>query len=215
MFSYDGKWRQEPLSLPDPNLSKTTTAMLAALHDPSDAATWAEFDARYRPVLIGFARNLGLADADAADVAQDTLARFLEQYREGKYERERGRLGAWLVGIARYRVLDLRRKHGRRPLRGESAMIDLNDDKGLTEVWEDERRKAILRQSMGRLRSGSRTDEKTIRAFEMLFVHGMTPQAVADELEMTVQGVYVAKSRVAERLQKIVGEIEAEFDEEA
>ena len=32
---------------------------------------------------------------------------------------------------------------------------------------------------------------------------------------MTVQGVYVAKSRVAERLQKIVGEIEAEFDEEA
>ena len=93
-------------------------------------------------------------------------------------------------------------------------MIDLDDDKGLTEIWEDERRKAILRQSMDRLRSGSRTDERTIRAFEMLFVHGMTPQAVADELEMSVQSVYVAKSRIAERLQKIVQEIEAEFDEE-
>ena len=122
--------------------------MLQALHDPHDVATWQEFDTRYRPVLIGFARNFGLDDADAADVAQDTLTRFLEQYRDGRYERERGRLGAWLVGIARYRILDLRRKHGRRPLRGESAMIDLDDDKGLTEIWEDERRKAILRQSV-------------------------------------------------------------------
>ena len=199
----------------DPNLSRTTTAMLEALHNPSDVAAWSEFDTRYRPVLIGFARNLGLDDADAADVAQETLTRFLEQYRDGRYQRERGRLGAWLVGIARYRILDLRRKHGKRALRGESAMIDLDDEKGLTEVWEDERRKTILRQAMDLLRSGSRTDEKTIRAFEMLFVHGMNPQAVADELEMTVQGVYVAKSRIAERLQKLVSQIEQEFDEDA
>ena len=189
--------------------------MLEALHNPSDVAAWSEFDTRYRPVLIGFARNLGLDDADAADVAQETLTRFLEQYRDGRYQRERGRLGAWLVGIARYRILDLRRKHGKRALRGESAMIDLDDEKGLTEVWEDERRKTILRQAMDLLRSGSRTDEKTIRAFEMLFVHGMNPQAVADELEMTVQGVYVAKSRIAERLQKLVSQIEQEFDEDA
>ena len=203
------------MNLPDPNLSRTTTAMLDALHNPSDVAAWEEFDVRYRPVLIGFARNLGLDDADAADVAQETLTRFLEQYRDGRYQRERGRLGAWLVGIARYRILDLRRKHGRRPLRGESAMIDLDDEKGMTEVWDEERRKAVLRQAMDRLRSGSRTDEKTIRAFEMLFVHGMNPQAVADELEMSVQGVYVAKSRIAERLQKLVTQIEQEFDEDA
>ena len=128
--------------------------------------------------------------------------------------RERGRLGAWLVGIARYRILDLRRKHGKRALRGESAMVDMDDDMGLTQVWEEERRKAILRQAMDQLRSSGRSDEKTIRAFEMLFIHSMSPQAVAEELEMTVQGVYVAKSRVAERLQTIVKHIEDEFDEE-
>lgn len=188
--------------------------MLHALHDPDAAGVWDEFDARYRPVLIGFARNLGLDDADAADVAQDTLTRFLEQYRDGKYERDRGRLGAWLVGIARYRILDLHRKHGKRALRGESAMVDMDDEMGLTQVWEEERRKTILRQAMDQLRSSGRSDEKTIRAFEMLFIHSMTPQAVAEELEMTVQGVYVAKSRVAERLQVIVKNIENDFDEE-
>ena len=202
------------MTTPDPNASRTTTAMLHALHDPDAAGVWDEFDARYRPVLIGFARNLGLDDADAADVAQDTLTRFLEQYRDGKYERDRGRLGAWLVGIARYRVLDLRRKHGKRALRGESAMVDMDDEMGLTQVWEEERRKTILRQAMDQLRSSGRSDEKTIRAFEMLFIYSMTPQAVAEELEMTVQGVYVAKSRVAERLQVIVKNIENDFDEE-
>ena len=87
----------------DPNLSKTTTAMLDALHNPSDVATWEEFDQRYRPVLIGFARNLGLDDADAADVAQDTLARFLEQYRDGKYERDREEVRR-SAGVARRRA---------------------------------------------------------------------------------------------------------------
>ena len=71
----------------DPNNSRTTTAMLAALHDPAATAAWEAFDARYRPILHGFARNLGLSDEEAADVAQETIARFVEQYREGRYDR--------------------------------------------------------------------------------------------------------------------------------
>ena len=56
-----------------PDQSRTTSAMLAALHDPKAEEAWAVFDARYRPVLIGFARNLGLSDEEAADVAQEVV----------------------------------------------------------------------------------------------------------------------------------------------
>lgn len=199
----------------DPAVSRTTTAMLAALHDPAATAAWEAFDARYRPILHGFARNLGLSDEEAADVAQETLARFVEQYRDGRYDRERGRLGAWLVGIARYRVLDVRRGHGRRPLRGESAMIDLDDDRSLGDLWEKQRRARIAELAMKRLRDTGRGDPKTLEAFELLMVHGLAPAVVAEQLDMPVQSVYVAKSRVAERLQRLVGEIESEFDEAA
>lgn len=199
----------------DPAVSRTTTAMLAALHDPAATAAWEAFDARYRPVLHGFARNLGLSDEEAADVAQETLARFVEQYRDGRYDRERGRLGAWLVGIARYRVLDVRRGHGRRPLRGESAMIDLDDDRSLGDLWEKQRRTRIAELAMTRLRDTGRGDPRTLEAFEMLMVHGLAAPVVAEQLGMPIQSVYVAKSRIAERLQKLVGEIEAEFDEAA
>ena len=36
---------------------------------------------------------------------------------------------------------------------------------------------------------------------------------LAEQLEMPIQSVYVAKSRTAERLQRLVSEIEADFDE--
>ncbi|MCP4836304.1 MAG: sigma-70 family RNA polymerase sigma factor [Phycisphaera sp.] len=199
----------------DPEESRTTTEMLAALHDPDEVAAWEVFDARYRPVLVGFARNLGLDAEESADVAQETIARFVEQYREGRYDRERGRLGAWLVGIARYRILDVRRAHGRRALRGDSAMVDMDDDASLSSVWEAERRTRIIGIAMERLRAAGRTDSRTIEAFELLMVHGLTAAVVAEQLGMPVQSVYVAKSRIAARLQDLVAEVESEFDEEA
>ena len=196
-----------------PDQSRTTSAMLAALHDPKAEEAWSAFDSRYRPILIGFARNLGLSDEEAADVAQETITRFVEQYREGRYDRARGRLGAWLVGIARYRVLDQHRANGRRALRGESAMVDLDDEASISEVWETQRRARILDLAMSRLRDGGRTDPRTIEAFELLMVHGLSAATVAEQLDMPVQSVYVAKSRVAARLQAMVAEVEADFDE--
>ncbi|MDG2030487.1 MAG: RNA polymerase sigma factor [Phycisphaerales bacterium] len=198
------------------DINRTTTAMLDALHDAGNADVWEQFDRRYRPILIGFARNLGLTDQDAADIAQETLARFLSEYRDGRYDREKGRLGAWLVGIARYRILDLRRRSaGKYQLAGESAIMDLDDEKNLSRVWEDERRHAVLRIAMEELQENSRTDPKTIKVFEMLMVHSVPPQVVADELEISVHDVYLAKSRVAQRLRKIVERIESEYDDDA
>ena len=58
-------------------LTRPTTALLEALLDPADDEIWQDFDRRYRPILIAFARRLGLPDEDAADAAHDTLLRIL------------------------------------------------------------------------------------------------------------------------------------------
>ena len=190
--------------------------MLEALQDPQQQAAWEAFDRRYRPILVGFARNLGLVEEDAADVAQETLARFVIEYRDGRYDRDRGRLGAWLVGIARYRVLDHHRKRaGKRQLVGESAIVDLDDQAQLSRIWEEERRRSVLRTAMDELQSNTRTNPKTIKVFELLMVHGLSSQNVAEQLEMTVHDVYIAKSRVAQRLRSIVERLESEYDDAA
>ena len=84
----------------------TTTALLEGLFDPANQELWRHFDERYRPVIIAFARRLGVEPTDAADIAQETLVQFLRDYREGKYDRNRGRLHCWIIGIAKHRIAD-------------------------------------------------------------------------------------------------------------
>jgi DNA-directed RNA polymerase specialized sigma24 family protein len=94
-------------------------------------------------------------------------------------------------------------------------MVDLDDERSLGDLWDRERRGRIAELAMSRLRESSRSDPRTLEAFEMLMVHGLTPAVVSEQLDMPIQSVYVAKSRTAERLQKLVAEIESEFDEAA
>ena len=146
----------------------TTTALLEALRDPGNEAVWREFDDRYRPIIFGFVRRLGFGNEDAADLAQETLTRVVQDHRAGKYDRERGRLRFWIIGIVKHRVADLRRDRAkRREWRGESAIIELPDEDSLTADWEAERKRAILLQAVAELREQTKLNAKTILAFEL------------------------------------------------
>ena len=197
-------------------VTRTTTALLDGLVDPANDEVWRSFDERYRPILVGFAVRLGLDHADACDVAQETLLRFVREYREGRYDRQRGRLRSWLVSMASSRAATMRRREvSRREARGESAIIDLSDQASMSEAWEQERRRTILKRAFDELRSTSRTDPRTLQAFDLLFTQQMSPASVAAELGMSVHDVYLAKSRVAAKLREIVARLEGEFEGEA
>ena len=189
--------------------TRTTTALLEGLTDPADQETWRAFDARFRPILVGFGRRLGLTPEDAADAAQETLASFVRAYRGGKYQRERGRLRSWLIGIARHCVRDVQQARAARAReRGISAVADLPDEARMTQIWEAECEQEILRHSLAELRRQTKTDERTIRAFEMVAFGGQRAADVAAALDMTANDVYLAKHRCLKRLREIVAELE-------
>lgn len=187
------------------NFVNTTTALLDGLNDNGNVAAWDEFDRRYRPILIAFLRRMGLHGDDAADVAQETLTCFLQDYRRGRYDRGQGRLRSWLIGIARYRLADLRRDRGRqREYRGESAIADLPADADAEAVWDAEERRHIFEQAVLELKSTARFNEKTIDAFERVVLRQEPVDSVSSELGLTPQEIYNAKNRVVERLRTIV-----------
>lgn len=204
----------------------TTTELLESLKDAGNAAIWTQFDARYRPVLIGFARHLGLNHEDAADIAQQALLEFIRDYRAGRYERGKGRLSSWLISIARHRTIDLQRSMGRRRAVGGESVIDqlpaheetshptLQDPGTLSAIWESERRQAILAAALEHLRKNTKTNEKTLQAFELVAVRGVPPEAVARECGMSVDEVYVAKNRVTKQLRTVVDEMTRAYDED-
>lgn len=186
----------------------TTTRLLQGLFDPKDDAIWREFDARYRPVIYGLAMRLGLGPDDAADVAQATMVEFVRDYRRGGYDRDRGRLRAWIIGIARHQVSDaFKQRKRRRAIRGESAFAELPDDNRLMELWEAERERAILSKAMHALRATTKADPKTLQAFEMVAIQGVPAEAVALECNIEVAAVYRIKHRMTDRLRAIVTEL--------
>ena len=195
--------------------SRTTTAMLDELLDPANEVVWRDFVERYRPVLVSIGRRLGLGPEDAADAAQDTLARFVRAYRAGKYDRTRGRLSTWLIAIARRCIIDVHHAGAGRRERGLSAVGDLPDERELADLWRAECEREILRIAIERLRTETKSDERTIRIFELLVHHRREPASVAEELGVSRNDVYLAKHRTLERIRAIVERLEADWSDDA
>jgi len=193
--------------------SRTNTALLEALFDADSHQAWQELDTRLRGVLVGLARQVGLNEHDAADVAQETLLQFFRDYQARKYDRARGRLRSWILGIARHRIHDLLRlRAGRRENRGDSALLELPGEEELGSVWDAECRRAVLERALAELRTETRLDEKTIRAFERCALQQRPPAEVAADLELSVDSVYTAKNRCLSHLRVILARFNALYE---
>ncbi len=194
-------------------LEKTTTAMLQGLTDPDNDVVWREFDARFRPVIERFVRRMGLSEADASDVTQDTLIKFLHAYRAGRYDKQRGRLSSWIIKIARNCACDLLRASAAQGARrGASAFVEVPGENQLELIWREECRDALLEAALARLRAETRTEEQTIRIFEMLAVDGLSVQRVSQETGATPNDVYLAKHRCLKRLRAIVSDMSIAYE---
>ncbi|MCH2135585.1 MAG: sigma-70 family RNA polymerase sigma factor [Phycisphaerales bacterium] len=197
------------------DLSVTTSALLEGLCNSGDEAAWRGLDERYRPILIASGRRLGLSEADAVDVAQETMLRVLEGCRDGAYDRSKGRLRSWILTIARHRIIDLhRRRDVRKEAAGVSAVVELPDEGSIETCWSAEERAAILREALDALRSDSNLATDTIEAFELQVLHNRGAHQVAEHLGCTVNDVYLAKSRVTRRLKAMVETIETAWNDD-
>lgn len=197
------------------DVTRTTTMLLDGLGQLDDDAAWATVDRRYRPIVTGMARRLGVSDADAADVAQETMVRVLAEYRDGRYDRERGRLRTWILAIARTKIADVHRKRGvRKEARGESAILTTPTDAEMEDLWSTERRMVILRTALEELQSTSNIAARSIQAFEMLVFHQRSVEDVGATLDMTPNDVYLVRSRITKKLREVVAQLEAVYDED-
>lgn len=195
--------------------TRTTTRLLDALRDYSNEPAWEHIDSRYRPVLAGLARRLGLSEAEADEVAQQSLAEFVRAFREGRYDRTKGRLSSWILGIAHHITLNTIRQGRRAAAFGAAALAEIPDEDTLRSIWEDERDRAILARALGMLRDESAVEDRTLLAFELFAIRGVPVSEAATRCGMSADQVYVAKSRVTKRLRELVDRLTAAFEEDA
>jgi RNA polymerase sigma-70 factor (ECF subfamily) len=180
----------------------TTSTLLHQLRDFQDEGAWRRLVERFRAPIAGFAVDMGVSRDDAEDVAQEALMAFAQAFREGRYDRDRGRLSAWLFGIAYHRAARLLRRSSREPGREpEEAAAEIPDERWATTAW-DRRWQAHLLEECVRQAQREFAPE-IFRAFDLVVVRQRTPAEAASDLGIPVKAVYNAKHRVLQRIREL------------
>ncbi|GMU24920.1 MAG: hypothetical protein AMXMBFR13_49910 [Phycisphaerae bacterium] len=200
-----------------PNLTQTVTStfLLEGLREAGNDTVWAQFVERYRPLIVRYAQRLGLSETDAQDAAQQALIAFCTSYRDGKYQREQGRLRVWLFGIARNQIFNTRKRARRREVlvsddTSQTNFFDRQEqDDQFEAIWEEEWQQSLLRQCLEEIRKDF--DEKSLEAFELFAWKGWPAQKVADHLGMTPNAVFLVKHRVMKRIRELLPQMEEAF----
>jgi RNA polymerase sigma factor (sigma-70 family) len=203
---------QEQAAVALTTIGTTSTNLLEGLKKAENRTVWQQFVDRYRPLIFKYACRLGLRDEDAEDAAQQALLAFCTAYRDGKYDREKGRLRTWLFAIARNHIKNVHRQRPDREVQvvdqpDRTAFFDrLGDEDHWEKLWEEEWRQAVLRQCLEEIRQA--LEAKTVEAFELFAWKGWPAQRVANHLGMSENAVFLAKHKILKRIRELLPQME-------
>jgi RNA polymerase sigma-70 factor (ECF subfamily) len=174
------------------------------LRDIADTDSWQTFVKTYAPLIYSYCRHRGVQDADAADIAQEVLTQVAQSMRTFEYRPERGRFRDWLGTVTRHKMSRFLRQleRGPRAAGGDAALDNLSQavaPEADTE-WSAEFNAQVLRVSLERIRPLFEPD--TWRAFERVWKDNQPALETAQELSLSIDKVYAAKSRVLKRLRE-------------
>lgn len=185
-----------------PGFPTTRLSLLVRLKKPAAHAAWEEFVSIYQPAICRFARQRGLQQADAEDLAQNVLAAVAERIPDWRPDQERARFRTWLWRIASNQTITMLRRRKPDAARGGTTAVavlsDIEDPATDLELsYRREAFRALARQVRAEF------EEATWQAFWMTAVEGISIEETARSLARSTGSIYTARSRIIRRLQEL------------
>lgn len=194
-------------------MSETSASLLDSLRLQSDPDAWNRLVDLYTPLIRAWLRRHAgaLPDADADDVIQDVLTVVVRRLPEFTRGERVGSFRRWLRTITVNCLRDHWRGGRRRPqATGDSEFLQTLDqledpNSGLSREWDREHDQHVTQRLLEMIRP--QFEGKTWQAFRRVTLDGAAPDDVAAELGITVNAVFIAKSRILSRLRQEAGEL--------
>ncbi|MBK9127576.1 MAG: sigma-70 family RNA polymerase sigma factor [Phycisphaerales bacterium] len=200
--------------------SQSTSLTLLERGRRDDPAAWRALATRYAPYVLGLGQRLGLSEADAQELVQESLTALFLYLRklDEPFDRARGKFRALLAGIVRHKAADIRQQRLRQ-LRGagplpakDAASARPSGADAFDEAEEHEWRQNLLREALEQV---AREVEPTqFQAFTLVTLDGRPPAEVARLLGISRNAVYISKSRLIRRLREVLRRLERREDQE-
>jgi RNA polymerase sigma-70 factor (ECF subfamily) len=180
-------------------MNETSATLLQRLLDHGDDTAWTRLTQLYAPLIRA---NLGRhlpQEADVDDLVQQVFTVVLEKLPEFRHNGRPGAFRAWLRGICVNRVRMFWRTRPATVPDPEAALRQLEDpDSALSRQWDREHDEFVLRRALHLIEGEFKPT--TWQAFRRLALDNAEPEAVAAELGLSVNAVFIARSRVLRRL---------------
>ena len=187
-------------------MSQTSASLLGRLQADPQSPAWGRLVEIYEPLVRGWLRRHDVLTQDADDLVQEVMAVVVRRLPEFEHNRRPGAFRTWLRSIAVNCLRDQWRSRRRRPTAtGDSDFQELlaqleDPASGMSQLWDQEHDRHVTHRLLELLKG--EFEGRTWQAFSRVALDGLAPAAVAQELGMTVNAVFIAKSRVLARLRQ-------------
>lgn len=179
----------------------TRMSLLLRLRNRSDKLSWAQFHDRYGELLYRYARSRGAGHADAEDVVQEVEFALFKAMDGFEYDVRKGRFRGYLRCAVIHAMGRRAAKHAHeQPGLDPQTMENLADSDAGDEEWNREWQLHRLRWALREI--ASEIEPKTLEAFQMHVMNGVSVDDTAGRLNLGKASVYQAKSRVLKRVKE-------------
>jgi RNA polymerase sigma-70 factor (ECF subfamily) len=190
---------------------ETRHSLIQRLQDPGDDAAWEEFASIYRPIIVRIALRKQLQLDDAEDLAQQVLMLVLKNISKWKKDPTRARFRTWLQTVVRNAMINaLSRRPKDQASGGTTSLEQLHQSPDKADsLWFDlEWERQTLRWVAQQVRS--EFEPSTWTAFWDTAIEEWSAQEVAERIGKSVGAVYIARSRVMQRIKQKIAELDGD-----
>jgi RNA polymerase sigma-70 factor (ECF subfamily) len=189
---------------------KTRPSLLVRLRDTSDHEAWSQFVGIYTPLIFGFCRKRGLSETDAGDVTQEVLKAVASAIPRFRYDRQRSSFRNWLFKVVRSKLNNFLAAQARQPqAAGDTAIrqfAESEPDPASESGWDRDYQATLVSWAAHQIEG--EFQEQTWKAFWRTAILGEPAGAVAGELGLSLNALYIARSRITSRLKQTIRGIE-------
>lgn len=181
----------------------TRVSLLLRLRDRADTLSWSEFHERYGELLYRYARGRGASHADAEDAVQEVEMSLFKAMDNFEYDARKGRFRSYLRSAVIHALGRRASRQAREPAGFDPALLGelaegqpAPEDAQWEREWQLHRLRWALRSVAGEF------EEKTLQAFELHVLGGLSVDETAEQLSLNKASVYQAKSRLLKRVRE-------------
>jgi RNA polymerase sigma-70 factor, ECF subfamily len=177
-----------------------------------DEAAWQMLSSGYRPFIVYWLTKHSVPQADVDDLTQNVMLSVVRHLKAFEHSGRTGAFRCWLRTITINETVDYRKSSQRRFLatdflQSSSIAPSLSDSRNHLEAeWDAEHERFVLRSVMALMEM--EFEYMTLAAFRGACLEGRSALEVAESLGISIGAVYTAKSRVLQRIRKVIEDLD-------